>query len=207
MPQYQSVPTIPGSDGRDPFNDNLNSMSMRSDGATSHYGLQNSNLYQPPITLSYDRGTPPPLTSGPPSTLYTDQSASSLPQAPQVHHNLNVQRRISTLSMMSDRPPMYSPDPTSYGSVPISLASSSIGITNEESSSSSGTSNEKNWKSHRIPASHLYTGLAEPEVEPTSTTVPRRHEENVSTWDNGYSQPPRFAPISSRKRGLLDGRD
>ena len=217
-PQYQSVPTI---GGHDPFNDNLNSVSMRSDVATSRYGLgiqkygltiilffscsnsffNSNNLYRPPITLSNDRGISPPMTSSPPSTLYTDQSASLLPYAPQVHHNLNPQRRMSTLSMMSDRPPMYCPNPTLDGSAPISLASSSIGITNEGSSSSSGNTNEKNG---RIPMNTLYyTGAAEPEVEPTSTMIPRRQEENInSTWDNGYPQPPRFVPL---RKDLLDG--
>jgi hypothetical protein len=185
-PQYQSVPTIPGNGSHDPFNNNLNSVSMRSDSATSHYGLgiqkygstiillppfsnsffHSNNLYRPSIaTLSYDSGTSPPLISGPPSTLYTpytDQSASSIPHAPQIHHNLNPQRRVSTLSMMSDRPPMYCPNPTFDGSAPISLASSSIGITNEESSSSNGNSKEKNRIFHRMSPNTLYTGLAEP---------------------------------------------
>ena len=194
--QYHSVPTIPGNGTHVPLNDN--SVSMRSDSATSHYGLgmqkygsiiiltppysnslfKSESLHGPPITLSYDRGTS--SYSGLPSTLYSDQSATSLPRTQPIHHD--PQRRISTLSIMSDRPPMYRPNSILDESAPVS--------------SSNGNTNEKSWKSPRIPANTLFTAVAEPEVEIASTAIPGRHEENVSVWDSGYPQPLRFVPIA-----------
>ena len=195
-PQYHPVPTTPGN-GTFPLIDN--SISMTSDGSNNSryepslqkYGsiiillppcsnfFISNNLYGPPITLSYDHGST--SYSGLPFPLYTNQSGSSLPRTPQVHHG--PQRRISTLSMMSDRPPMYYRDPVLDESAPIS------------SSSSSGNTNEKSGRS-RIPANTVFTTAAEPEVELMSTAIPGRHEKNVSVWDSGYPQPLKFVPIA-----------
>ena len=201
-PQYQAVTTIPENVAHVPLDNNSMPVSMRSDVATSRYGqgiqkygsiiillllaqipsFNSNNLYRPPITLSYDRGSS--SYSGLPSTHYTNQSASSLPGAQEIRHN--PQRRTSTLSMMSDRPPMYYPNPILDESVPVS------------SSSSNGNSNEKSQKSPRIPTNTLFTAVAEPEVELTSTAIPGRDVENAdaSGWDSGYPQPLRFVPIA-----------
>ena len=203
-PQYHSVPTIPENGTLVPLDDN--SMSMMSDNATSRHGLglqkygptiillppppaqipffNRNDLYRPSVILSYDRDRGSSSYSGAPSTLYTDQSASPLPFAQETHHN--PQRRISTLSMVSDRPPMYYPNPIFDGSVPVS------------SSSSNGNSNEKSRKSPRIPTNTLFTAGAEPEGELTSTAIPGRDEGNVddSVWDSGYPQPLRFVSIA-----------
>ena len=203
-PQYHSVPIIPENGTLVPLDDN--SMSMRYDDATSRYGLglekygsttillplpaqipffNSNNLYRPPIILSYDRDRGSSSYNGPPSTLYTDQSASSLPFAQETHHN--PQRRISTLSTLSDRPPMYYPNPILDESVPVS-----------SSSSSNGNTNDKSWKkSHRIPSNSLFTTtIPEPEAEPTSTAISGGDEENVSAWNSGYPQLLRFVSIA-----------
>ena len=201
-PQYHSVPTIP--ENLAPLDDN--SMSTRYDDATSRHGLglekygstmillpppaqipffNRNDLYRPSVILSYDHDRDSSLYSGPPSTLYTDQLPSSLPLAQETHHNL--QRGISTLSMMSDSPPMYYPNPILDESVPVS-----------SSSSSNGNSNEKSRKSPRILTNTLFTAVAEPEAELKSTAIPGRDEENVddSVWDSGYPQPLRFVSIA-----------
>ena len=148
MPQYHPVSTVPGDGTHVPLNDN--SILMTSSDAKGHNGLGaqkydsiiirlppclnfffNSNsLYGPPIILSYDRGSS--SYSGVPSTLYTNQSVSSLPRAQQIHQD--PQGRVSTHSTMTDMPPMYCRNPTSDDSAPVS-SSSSIGNTNEKSGS------------------------------------------------------------------------
>ena len=194
-PQYHPVSTIP-ENGTRPLT--YNSVSMTSDGTTSHYGLgmqkygsiiiplpsgsnsffiSNNLQVQPPIAVSYDRSTS--SYSGLPPTLYTNQSTSSLSRTQQIHHN--PQERISTPSMMTDRPPMYSFNPLLDESAAASSSSSSNGNTNEK----------------RSPVNILsYTAVAEPEDRVTSTVVPGRHEENAGVWDGGYPQPPRFMPIA-----------
>jgi hypothetical protein len=132
----------------------------------------NNNLYGPPITLNYDRGSS--SYSGPPSTLYTNQSASSLRHPQQVHHD--PQGRISSLLMATDRPPKYCRNPNLDESAPIS------------SSSNGYNTNEKSGRSSQIPPNSLYTPVADPNVGLTSTAIPGRREENVSTssWKSGY---------------------
>ena len=187
-PQYHPVPTIPQAENGTnvPFNDNL--APMRFNGATSHYGLGiqkyapiiiilfnysnsffNSNtIHQPPNTLSYDRSSISSYSGLPPPTLYTNQSTSSLPRTQQIHHN--PQERLSSPSMMSDRPPMYSRNPTLDESAATS------------SSSSNSNSNEKN-----SPLILTYKNAPHfTEDEMTSIAMPGRHEENNNSWDSGY---------------------
>jgi hypothetical protein len=163
-PQFRPVPIIPGNGTHDPLNNNLISMS---DGATSSYGLgiQNNNLYG-----LYDRGSS--SYSDPPSTLRTNQSGSSLRRTPQVHHE------PQTLSMMTDRPPIYNRNPFLDESAPVSSSSSTNGKIIE-----SGRS--------QIPAK---TRVAQPD-ELTSTAIPGRRKENASNWDSGYSQPLKFVSV------------
>ena len=200
-PQYHPVPTIPGDRAHVSLIDN--SMSTRSDEAISRYGrgiqkygsiilllstcshsfFDSNNLYgsgPPPVTLAYDRGSS--SYSGVPSTIYTNQSGSSLlPRSQQVHHDpQDLQRRISTLSTMTDRPPVYSPSPILDESVPGS------------SLSSNGNTDEKMGRSRVL----AYTPGTDLGVELTSTAIPGRREENDSAWDGGYPQPLRFVPIA-----------
>ena len=86
--------------------------------------------------------------------------------------------------MMSDRPPLYSHSPV--------LDEPTLGSVT--SSSNVGNINEMGGRS-QIPANTLFTAVAEPEVKPTSTAIPERHEENDNAWDSGYPQPLRFVPI------------
>jgi hypothetical protein len=186
-PQHHPVPIIPGNGTHDAFNNYLISMS---DGSTSRYGLDNIqkcgsiiNILPPCSNFFFNSNNPydpydpgSSSYSGLPSTLYTNQSGSSLPRTPQVRHE--PQGRTSTLPMMTDMPPMYYRNPILDESAPVS----------------SSSSNGKLIKSGRsqIPAK---TGVAQPEVELTSTAIPGRHEENISDWDSGYLQPLRFVPI------------
>jgi hypothetical protein len=142
--------------------------------------FNSNNLYGPPVTLSYDGGSS--SYSGLPSTLYTNQSGSSSLRNSQVHHEpqSGPQRRISTLSMMTDRPPMYYPNPILDEPTPVS------------SSSSNGNTNEKSGRAPRNPA---YAGVAQPGVELTSTAIPGR-QDDVNDWDSGYPQPLKFVPIA-----------
>jgi len=176
-PQYDPVPTFSGNASyaaHVPLNDN--SKSMRSDSTTYGLGMQNDDIKQPPTILSYDRGT---LSySGLPPTLYTNQSASSLPHTQKTH--LNHQGSISSSSMMTDIPPMYRRSPVLDESTPVS--------------SSNDNTNEKSGRSLRIPVNTLFP-VPETEDELPSTAIPARHEENVSVWDSGYPQPLRFIPI------------
>ena len=200
-PQYHPVPTIPQARDGAHVSLNDNSMSMMPDDARNRYGhgiqkcgstilllsphshsfFDSNNLYGSPVTLSYDRVSS--SYSGVPSTVYTNQSGSSLiPRSQQIHHDPHdLQRRISTLSTMTDRPPMYSPSPNFDESAPAS------------SSSSNGNTNEKLGRSLRIPTN---TAGADLRVELTSTAIPGRREENDSAWDNGYPQPLKFVPIA-----------
>ena len=135
--------------------------------------FNSKNPFGPPVTLSYDS------YSGQPSTLYTNQSgSSSSPRAQQVHHN--PQRRTSTLSMMSDRPPMYRPNPFTDEPAPV------------PSSSSNGNTYQMTGRSPQIPPN---AAGADPEVGLASNMIPGRGEGNVSAWNSGYPQPLRFVPI------------
>jgi hypothetical protein len=196
-PQYHPVPTISGDAAH--VHHNVNSIStMTSDDAQSRYGrdiqkfgsiiilllscsnsfFNRNNLYGSPITLSYDRGSS--SYSGMPSTLNTNQSGSSSPHSQQIYHDPHdLQRRTTTLSTMTDRPPMYSPSPNFDESAPVS------------SSSSNSITNEKNERFSRISAN---TPGADPEIE--LTTIPGRCDENASAWNSGHPQPLKFVPIA-----------
>jgi hypothetical protein len=143
-------------------------------------GIQNNNLYGPPVTLSYDGSSS--SYSGLPSTLYTNQSGSSSPHTSQVlqEPQFGPQRRISTLSTMTDRPPMYCRSPILDEST---LASSS---------SSNGNINDKGGRASRNPA---YAGVAQPGVDLTSAAIPGRQGDVNNDWDSGYPQPLKFVPI------------
>ena len=139
--------------------------------------FNSKNIYGPPVTLSYDRGSM--SYTGQPSTHSTNQSgsSSSLRTQQQVHHN--PQR---TLSKMSDRPPIYQPNPFSDESDPI-LSSSPNG----------NNSQEMNGRSPRFPPN---TAGADSEIGLASTVIPGRGGEgNVSAWNSGYPQPLRFVSI------------
>jgi hypothetical protein len=131
-PQYHPVPTTLGNDTHVPLNDNP--ISVTSVNAKGYYelGIQNNNLYGPPVTLSYDGGSS--SYGGLPSTLYTNQSGSSSPRTSQVlqEPQFGPQRRISTLSTMTDRPPMYCRSPNLDEST-LASSSSSNGNTNDKS--------------------------------------------------------------------------
>jgi len=176
-PEYYPVPTTPGNGTHDPFNDN--SILMSDGGATSRYGLgiQNKNLYGPPVTLAYDRGS---SSYGSPSTLVTNQLAPLVPRAQEIHHN--PQEHPSSLSMATDRPPMYYRNPILDESAPVP-------------SSSNANTNEKRGRSSRITQNTLFKGEAKPDVELTSVAGPRRGEENINVWNSGYPQPLKFVPI------------
>ena len=136
--------------------------------------FNSKNIYGPPVTLSYDRGSM--SYTGQPSTHSTNQSgsSSSLRTQQQVHHN--PQR---TLSKMSDRPPIYQPNPFSDESDPIL--------------SSSPNGNNAYGRSPRFPPN---TAGADSEIGLASTVIPGRGGEgNVSAWNSGYPQPLRFVSI------------
>ena len=141
--------------------------------------FNSKNIYGPPVTLSYDRGSM--SYTGQPSTRNTNQSgSSSSPRTQQqVHHN--PQRRVSTLSMMTNRPPIYRPNPFSDESDPM-LPSSPNGY----------NAYEINGRSPRFPPN---TAGADSEIGLTSTVAHGRGEGNVSAWNRGYPQPLRFVPI------------
>jgi len=151
-PHYQKVSKIPGNGSHVTLNDN-------SDGATSRFGLgiQNSNLYEPPTNLIFDRGST--SSSGVPSTLFTNQSRSSTPRT---QHD--PQKRISALLMATDRPPTYWRNSNLDESAPVSPSSSNITY-------------EKGGRSPRTP---LFTTVSERDVELTSTATPEGREEYVS---------------------------
>ena len=173
-PHYQKVSKIPGNGTRASFNDN-------SDGATN-LGIQkcasiiillptcsnsffnSNNLYEPPITFGYDRGST--SSSGVPSTLFTNQSRATTPRTQQGQHD--PQKRISALLMATDRPPTYWRNSTLDESAPVSP------------SSTSSNTNEKSGRSPRISPNTPFKTVAEGEVEFSSTTTPEGREENVS---------------------------
>ena len=88
--------------------------------------LNSENLYGGPITLSYDRGFA--SYSGLPTSPYTDQPES--PHTQQVHHV--PQRRVSTLSTMTDGLPMYRQNPNFDEFAPVPSSSNANANTNEK---------------------------------------------------------------------------